>query len=321
MKKIFIFSLISTFIVISSLSYVNYVLLKDSTINLININKDDISLSINDAEKIRYISNNSSIFRINPNLEKLLYTSNEILYSLNLSSSNLEIIDTTSFVSDFYFLNDEFILYASKKESEVEIYTLNLLTKDSDFLGSLSYKNFVGLKNVYIKDDLINFDIEYFNNGDKSVRSYVYKDNKIQRSNKSTTVNSLLLDGNYICETNDNTVQINGLTFTYNNNNKYSLIGVNKKSNILYLLNAATNENIISLNITDNIDILEDININDVEYTKMLVSDSLYLLGSNFIVDLNNSIKVCLDENVNIVYVSEEYIYFIYNNCLMKINY
>ena len=321
MKKIFIFSLISTFVVISSLSYVNYALLKDSTIDLINIKKEDISLSVNDAEKIRYISNNLSEFQVSPNLDKLLYTSNEILYLLDLYSDDLKMIDTISFVSDFSFLDDNFILYASKKESEVEVYTLDLLSNESICLGSLSYKNFIGIKNVYIEDDFINFDIEYLNDGDKYSRSYIYKNGSIQRSNKSTVANSLLFGENYIYETNDNTVHIGDLTFTYNNNNKYSLIGMNKQDNILYLLDLTTNEDIISLNISDTIDILEEVNIRDVIYNKPLVSDSLYLLGDNFIVDLNNSIKVNLDENINIVYVSETFIYFVYNNYLMKINY
>lgn len=321
MKKILSFFLISSCVVIFSLSYVEYVILDDNAIDLIDWCNSAEILNVADASEISYIPGDDSKFKVSSDSNTLLYTSNQLLYSLDLSSMDLKMLNTDTFVSDFCFLDTDYVLFACKKKSEVDVYLLYLPSENCELLGSLSYKNFIGLSNAYMSNDLIFFDIEYLYNNDKCSRSYVYEDDIIRRADSVSIFNLFNINDVSVYEDKNNNIYINGSIFSYNGVSKYSILGVNNNDNLLYLLNKETNVNVVSLKVGDSIDILEDINISGLDYRDVLVTDGIYLISDNSVIDLNNSLKIGLDRICNIVYVSKNSIYFVVDNTLMKINY
>lgn len=319
MKKILILSLLSTCVVFFSLWYIDSVILSDSSIKIFE--NTEITLS-DDSTIIGYLPKNYSAFSFSPALDKAVFTANNIMYLADIESENVKIINTDSFVQTCSFLDDSYIIYTSVNAKEVYIKVFDLSLNESYTLGSLSYANFISLDNARLVDDKILFDIKYRNNGDDLSRSYVFYNNSISRisSNDYYTIKHITSNDNTIFTTNENKTYINDSLFSYNNNSLYSLIGKDL-ANIIYLNDIECKNKVISISVSENIDIIEEYTLDSIEYNKFFCSDKLYLIGDNFVLDLDNGIKINLEKNGNILYIKNNTILYEKNGVLYKQKY
>lgn len=319
MKKILILSLLSTCVVFFSLWYIDSVILSDSSIKIFQ--KTEITLT-NDNTIIGYLPENYSAFSFSPNLNKAVFTANNIMYLADIESESVKILNTDSFVQTCSFLNESYIIYTSVSSREVHIKVFDLFANESYVLGSLSYKNFISLDNARIVDNKILFDIRYSNNDDEFSRSYVFDNDSISRigSNSYYSINHITSNDNIVFTTNENKTYINDSLFSYNNKSSYKLIGKNSLD-VIYLHDIEHENKIVSISISDNIDIIEEYTLDSINYNKFFCSDRLYLIGDNFVLDLDNGVKINLEKNGNILYIKNNTILYEEKGVLYKQEY
>lgn len=308
MKKIFIMFLLSVCVVFFSLFYVDSIFLADSSVKLES--KEEISSE--DIEKvIGYIPSNYSNFNFSKDFNRAVFIANNLIYLLDIASENINIIETPVFANSCSFLNDNYIIYSSKDNTRVSIYIYDILESKSHLLGSLSYKNFISLDNPILIDDELFFDIRYSYNNEILSRSYIYKNNEFSRksSNEYYITKSAYLDNDYVYTNNDKNTYINNLLFTYKNNSSYEYIGVDS-NNLIYLYDTKNENKIVSISLSDTIDIVDEYTMDNIEYSRFFCSDKIYLIGSNFILDLNGGNKINLEKEGNILYIKNNTILY-----------
>lgn len=319
MKKILILSLLSTCVMFCSLWYVDSVILSDSSITFAQ--HKEVVLTDNSAV-VGYLPENYSAFSFSKTLDKAVFTANNLMYLADIESESVKILNTDSFVQTCSFLNDSSIIYTSINGKEVNINVFDLLTNKCSILGSLSYSNFISLDNARIVDNKMLFDIRYRNNEDILSRSYVFDNNVISRisSNDYYTNNCLIVNDNRIVTTNENKTYINDSLFSYNDTTSYNLIGKDIK-NVVYLHATEHNNKVISMSISDNIDITEEYTLDSIEYNHFFCSDTLYLIGDKFALDLEHGVKINLEKSGNILYINNNTILHEENGVLYKQKY
>lgn len=319
MKKILILSLLSTCVVFFSLWYVDSVILSDSSVKMFK--EAEITLT-DDSTVIGYLPDNYSVFSFSPTLNKAVFTANNIMYLADIESESVKILNTDSFVQTCSFLNESYIIYTTVNAKEVYIKVFDLSVNETYVLGSLSYKNFISLDNSRIIDNKILFDIRYRDNDDEFSRSYVFDNNAISRigSNSYYSVNHIVSGDNLVFTTNENKTYINDSLFSYNNNSAYKLIGKDL-FDVLYLQDMEYGHKVVSISVSDNIDIIEEYTLDSVDYNKFFCSDRLYLIGDNFILDLDNGVKINLEKNGNILYIKNNTILYEKQGVLYKQKY
>lgn len=319
MKKILILSLLSTFVVFCSLWYIDSVMLSDSIIN--TTHNKEITLT-DDTAIIGYLPENYSAFSFSQTLDKAVFTANNIMYLADIESEHIKIINTDSFVQTCSFLNNSSIIYTSIHENQVYVKVHDLLINDSYTLGSLSYSNFISLDNARMVDNKILFDIRYSDDEEVLSRSYVFDNNIISRlsSNDYYTSNSIMINNNNIVTTNENKTYINDSLFSYNDNSFYKIIGTDLM-NVVYLYDMEHTNKVISISVSDNIDITKEYTLDSIEYNKFFCSDNLYLIGDDFALDLEHGIKINLEKIGNILYIKNNTILHEENGVLYKQKY
>jgi len=319
LKKILILSLLSTCVVFFSLWYTDSILLSDSSVKIKHTK--EITL-IEDSAVIGYLPDNYSAFSFSETLDKAVFTANNIMYLADIVSERVKIINTDSFVQTCSFLNDSSIIYTSIHANEVYVKIHNLLTNKCQTLGSLSYNNFISLDNARIVDDKIFFDIRYRDDEEVFSRSYVFDNNAISRLNSYDyhTGNCIFINDNKIITIDKNKTYIKDALFSYNDNSFYSLIGKDL-NNIVYLHDLEHNNKVISISVSENIDITQEYTLDSIEYNKFFCSDKLYLIGDDFALDLDNGIKINLEKTGNILYIKNNTILHEANGVLYKQKY
>lgn len=306
MKKILIFSLISLVVTVTSLGYINYALLSDSSVSVNTENNVDLS----EAVTVGYLSSGYSSPKFNDDFSKAIFLCNDLLYMFNLSSNSYEVLGELSFIKDAQFVDNNTILYVSDDKDGISLNVFNLTDRTTNKLGTLSYRYFANLNNVRLNDDMLYFDIEYVKDGVRGAKSYYYKNNQI-KSNSSyfNKIANLNINDNYIYTTETFDTYINNSLFSYNNSSKFEVLGKDT-NDVVYLKDKENEGKIISIAISENIEILEEYNLGNTSYNKILCTDSIYLIGDTFAYDIKNNIKLSIDAPANILLVIDNTIFY-----------
>lgn len=318
MKKILILSLISIFVVFASLFYVNYFLLSDSTIDIFSSKDRELTLK-EEPTIIGYLPKNYSAPKFNAASNKAVFLANNLMYLWDLKQNSIENIKHQKFIKSVDFIDNEYIIYASNANDGININVLNISSNEDYLLDNLSYKNFLDMSNIRVVEGSLYFDIEYLKDGSKSSRTYVYTNNSLKRSEQYHTdiINSEVANDKYVYTTLGPKTFIDSNPFSYKGNSMYELIGADKDKTI-YLLDKTKNNTILSLAINDTVDILEETTFEGISYNKIICSDGLYLVGSDFILDTSKGIKVNLQQTANILYIENNNIYYEHDGALMR---
>lgn len=318
MKKILIFSFLSFFIMLFSLFYVDSIFLSDSSVKVVSTNEVNLK---GKATILGYIPLNYLNFNFSQNYKKAVTIANNLMYLIDIDSESINILNTSVFVNSCSFLDDRYIIYSSKTSRNVNIYIYDLECKESYLLGNLSYKNFITLDNARLVNDELFFDIRYSDSNDVLSRSYVYKNNKFVRtaSNDYFIINSINLNNHYIYTTSNTATYIDDSLFMYKNNAYYEYVGADKNS-IVYLYNSKNNT-LLSMLVSNDISIVEEYNIDSFENRRFFCSDNVYLVGNKFVLNLNEGVKINLENESNILYIDNNTILYELGGALYKKNY
>lgn len=314
MKKFLIFSLISLVVTVTSLSYINYALLSDSSVS-VNIEN---SVDLGEAVTVGYLSSGYSSPEFNDDFSKAIFLCNDLLYIFNLSLNSYEVLGELSFIKDAQFIDTNTILYVSDDKDGISLNIFNLNDRTIDELGTLSYRYFTNLNNVKLNEDALYFDIEYVKDGVRGAKSYYYKNNQIKSNNSYLNkIADLNVDDNYIYTTETLDTYINNSLFSYNNSSKFEVLGKDT-NDIVYLMDKENDDRIISIAISENIEILEEYNLGNTSYNKILCTDSVYLIGDTFAYDIKNNKKLSIDTPANILLIIDNTIFYEQDGELLK---
>lgn len=303
MKKIIIFCLTSVFVVFTSLYYVNFVLLVDSSV----ISNKPIVNKEYSEERIAVIPKGYSSSDFNNTYDKLVLLNKNLVYLIDLNSSKSSILKELSFVEDISFLDSDNLLYVTKNTNSITIKKYSISEKNIEVLGDLSFKYFTRLNNVTYEDDSIYFDVEYLKDGINGSKSYVFKNGRISSSSKTTSIlKKLNVNDSVIYTTDSGVTYINNSIFQYSGSSNFELLGVDKE-NIVYLIDKTNSGTIISLSVSDTINILESYNLGEITYKEIMCTDNVYIIEDDFVYNLKEN---------NLTPFNEGHILLIVNNVI-----
>lgn len=305
MKKIIIFCLTSVFVVFTSLYYVNFVLLVDSSV----ISNEPIVNKGNSEERITVIPKGYSSSDFNNTYDKLVLLNKNLVYLIDLNSNKSSILKELSFVEDISFLDSDSLLYVTKNTNSITIKKYSISEKNIDTLGDLSFKYFTRLSNVKYEDDSIYFDIEYLKDGISGYKSYVFKNGRISSSSKTTNIlKKINVNDSVIYTTDSGVTYINNSIFQYGGSSNFELLGVDKE-NIVYLIDKTNSGTIISLRVSDTINILESYNLGEITYKQIMCTDNVYIIEDNFVYNLKENNLTPFDEG-HVLLIVDNIIYY-----------
>lgn len=312
MKKVFIFSLISLVFTITSLSYVNYALLSDSSVSVSN-SSENVRIT-----SIGFLPSVYSSPRFSDDYTKAIFLCNDLLYLFDFSKGSYDVLGELSFVKDAHFINDVNILYVLNAKNGISINVYNLESKSSYKLGYLSYKYFTNLSDVEVVDNNLSFTVNYRKDGTDGKKSYVYVNDKLKSKFKSSNViNDLRFEDNYIYTTDSYNTYINNALFTYKDNSQFTLVGKDF-NDVIYLQNMEDVNNLVSIKISENIEILDEYSLDNISFNDIMCTDSIYLIGDNFAYDIQRDEKYLLNTTANILLPLNGEIYYESNGEVFK---
>lgn len=304
MKKIFVFSFFSVIITFFLLYYINFVLLVDSSITK-NTELKDNSITTN----IAFIPKGYNKCDYNDDYSQVVFLNNNMVYLVDLNKKEHKLLKELFFVQDVSFVDKETLLYVTKNNNSIVLNIYNLADESIAVLGELSFRYFTNLNNVYRKDDSIYFDVEYLKDGMEGSKSYIYSNDTIKSRNTSFNISKeIYIDDIKIYTNTNGATYINNSLFTYKDSSNFEILG--KDSNdILYLIDKETNSKIVSLAVSESINIIDEYDLEKISYKYIMCTDSLYLISENFIYDLNKDI-VFATKDYNVFLIANGLVYY-----------
>lgn len=304
MKKIYIFCLLSIFVVFTSLYYLNFVLLVDSSVV-----SNDFSTEDDFEGSVAFISSGYSSYDFSDDYTKLVLLNKNLVYLVDLTKKESLILKDLSFVEDVSFLDKDNLLYVTKNSNSITIKKYSISDRSIEVLGDLSFRYFTRLSNVKVKEESVYFDIEYLKDGSKGSKSYVFKNNSIYSSNKNDgIVQELNINGNPIYTTESNVTYINNSIFQYDRSSNFEILGKDT-NDVLYLIDTTISGKIVSLNVSDTISILEAYNLDSISYKEIMCTDSVYIIEDGFVCNLKENMIMPFDKG-HILLIVNNIIYY-----------
>ena len=307
-KKLLIFFLVSSCITISSLAYVNYGLLKDSSISIENANTVEIS---KDIKTLGYIPDYSyNICDRDSKGNKIILLSNNLIYIVNSNEETISIVDKSNFADFAKFINDDNVLYGKcNKNGFVELYIYTISNKNTKKLDSIkidSSNTFVLETVVELDDKRIFFSGKSISESDEKLSWYSYDGNFVEKLSNSNNILKILdIEDIHITNTYNNSLYIGNTLFSYKNSFKYKLLG--HIDNIVYAIDLKNNC-VLSIKVDDTIQMLNEVPLDSHNITDVICSDSLYLVFPEYIIDLLKGVKIPLDVNKSLLTIGEHYL-------------
>lgn len=304
MKKIIIFCISSVFVVFTSLFYLNFVLLVDSSV----ISAESLKFTEEEGN-IAFLPKGFSSCDFSEDYSKLVLLNKNLVYLVDLNKKESVVLKDLSFVEDVSFLDKDTLLFVNKDTNSIIIKKYSISEKNIEVLGDLSFRYFTRLDNVRYDSNSIYFDIEYLKDGISGSKSYIYKDGNIKSFNKQNNIIKYLNIGdNLIYTTESYITYINNSIFKYNDSSNFEIVGKDT-DNILYLKNKTTNSEIMSLNLCENIEILNSYDLKDIAYKEILCTDSIYVIADDFVYDIKENKMIPFNQG-HILLIANDNIYY-----------
>lgn len=237
---------------------------------------------------IAFLPKGFSSCNFSDDYKKLIFLNKNLTYLVDLDKKESFTLKNLSFVEDVCFLDNDNLLFVVKENDGISIKRYCLVNEQIETLGNLSFRYFTRLNNVRYEDEIIYFDVEYIKDGVSGSKSYTFNNNKIINSNKQDNViKSLYVNDNFIYTTECYMTYINNSIFQYENSSAFEILGKDTED-ILYLLDK-TNNKIISLFVSDTIELLDSYSLEGIVYKELMCTDGMYVISEDFVYNIKDS--------------------------------